>query len=255
MVQHVASGTFGVVYQKNDNIIKCAYGDAQSQQNLNNEIRILRRLKGQQGFPYMREYQQSVYICMDILGPGIDELLEECNGAFSLKTCLMIGYSMLQCLQRLHNNGIIHNDIKPDNFCAHNRKTICCIDFGLATFTNEEQSKKPRFVGTCRYASRNALRGEPCDFMDDVESVFYTIAFLYYGKLPWEGYPFDIKRERVLNDKITSGASFLKGFPQSIQKSFHCLATHSEKWMLTQFKRALTSEGYVLDYNFDWKKI
>jgi cell division control protein 7 len=42
-------------------------------------------------------------------------------------------YQLLTCLKKIHDVGIIHRDIKPDNFLFNYDTNECClIDFGLA---------------------------------------------------------------------------------------------------------------------------
>ena len=42
-------------------------------------------------------------------------------------------YQLLTCLKKIHDVGIIHRDIKPDNFLFNYETNECClIDFGLA---------------------------------------------------------------------------------------------------------------------------
>ena len=42
--------------------------------------------------------------------------------------------------------------------------------------------------GTVRYASVHAHLGRTASRRDDVESLAYTLLFLYKGRLPWQGY-------------------------------------------------------------------
>ena len=64
----------------------------------------------------------------------------------------------------MHDCGILHRDIKPENFClaGEDMRDVYIIDFGLSrAFKDQDDqhvsfSKNSGFVGTPRYASKNA---------------------------------------------------------------------------------------------------
>lgn len=59
--------------------------------------------------------------------------------------------------------------------------SLVIIDFGLSSFLSEEknQYKKRGFIGTPRYASCAAHKGECQKPKDDIESLLYVLAVAY----------------------------------------------------------------------------
>lgn len=72
---------------------------------------------------------------MDILGNSLQDLFSLSGRKFTIKTTVLIGYQMLKLITFIHSKGILHRDIKPDNFLIGKKKNmnkIYMIDFGLA---------------------------------------------------------------------------------------------------------------------------
>jgi len=73
---------------------------------------------------------------MDMLGPSIEDLFQTCKRSFDLKTVLLIAIQMIQRIEKVHEERIIHRDIKPDNFLIGgtelSKDSVYIIDFGLA---------------------------------------------------------------------------------------------------------------------------
>jgi casein kinase 1 len=100
---------------------------------------------------------------MDMLGPSLDELFNQCKKKFDVKTCCLVAQQMIKRIEKVHEEKMIHRDIKPDNFligCSEStRDNIHIIDFGLAKlYRNNEGTHIPfvegrQLTGTARYAS------------------------------------------------------------------------------------------------------
>jgi casein kinase 1 len=106
---------------------------------------------------------------MDLLGASLEDLFQACRRSFDLKTVLMVGIQMIKRIEKVHEERIIHRDIKPDNFLIggseHTKDSVFVIDFGLAKcFKNSDGQHIPyrdgkNLTGTARYASINTHKG------------------------------------------------------------------------------------------------
>ena len=148
------------------------------------------------------------YMVMDLLGSSLQSLMDA-RGSFSLGTTLQIGIQLVKRLKFLHEHGLIHRDVKPDNFLigsGKNSKTIYMIDFGFCKKYNEididsnsKREQRQSIIGTPNYVSIRVHQMLEPGRKDDLESVIYMLIYFYFGKLPWD-LP-GIKNEEVLKMK------------------------------------------------------
>jgi len=209
---------------------------------------------------------------MDLLGPSIDELFKDA-GRFSLKTVLMLGEQIIDCLESVHESGILYRDIKPHNFLmglGENAGKVYIVDFGLAKRYldkhNEHIScsskKRRRVTGTVRYSSLNVHAGLDASRRDDLEAVGYMLVHWLKGELPWLGLKPCAKKTKheVIGEKklIVPDAELCEGLPGEFAEYFkYCreleFAEKPDYARLRGLMRAVFEEkGYQTDFRFDW---
>lgn len=133
-------------------------------------------------------------LVMERLGSNIYEMFKLCGRKLLVGTVVILIQAMIRRLEELHDCGILHRDIKPENFClaGEEMREVYIIDFGLSRAYRDENgqhapfSKNSGFVGTPRYASKNAHKGLSQGRRDDLEALGYMCIFLIKGKLPWQ---------------------------------------------------------------------
>ena len=163
------------------------------------EARVYNKLGSKKGIPRMyyvgTEGAYNVLV-MQQLGQNLETLFNACGRRFSLQTVLRLADKLLTLVERVHTEGFLHRDIKPDNFvvgAAKNDAELYVIDFGLSKcYVNPETNEHIPFrddkhlTGTARYASINNHRGFEQSRRDDLESLGYVLIYFLKGTLPWQ---------------------------------------------------------------------
>jgi serine/threonine protein kinase len=136
-------------------------------------------------------------LIMDRLGHSIQNVLEKSpSKKLPMDSVLAVGMRILCHLEIIHCKGMLHRDVKPQNFCLgrDQDREIYIIDFGLAKKYVQGGGKhivyrdnKSGLTGTPRFASINSHLGIEQSRRDDLESLAYVLIYLSRGTLPWIG--------------------------------------------------------------------
>ena len=172
---------------------------------LKNEAKICRHLTPCQGISPVRYYgidKDNSYAVFDLLGVSLDTYMDRLK-KFTLRTTCKLGMQMIERIEYIHNKGILHRDIKPDNFLMGKEDTniLYVIDFGLSKNYVERGKHikckdKKKMTGTVRYASINIHDGYEPSRRDDLISIGYMLVYFIKGSLPWQGLDAVTKEEK-----------------------------------------------------------
>ena len=169
-------------------------------ENIEKEAYYLLQLKGY-GVPRIISFghigKYNVLI-EELLGESLEDLFKKNKNkekVIILKDMLMTGIQLIDRIEYIHSNNIVHLDIKPSNFVVGYKdpSLIYIIDFGLSKKYKSSRtgrhiifSKRKYFQGNIKFSSVNNMRGIVSTRRDDLESIGYMLIYLYESKLPWE---------------------------------------------------------------------
>mmetsp|Transcript_7698 Transcript_7698/g.21358 ORF Transcript_7698/g.21358 Transcript_7698/m.21358 type:complete len:351 (-) Transcript_7698:359-1411(-) len=111
-------------------------------------------------------------------------------------TLLPIIKEMLQALDGIHKLGVVHRDIKPDNFllvCSGRERTIKLCDFGFAVALPEDNGEVMGVFGTTPFMSPEMLRKDSYGAKTDVWSLGVLVYVLLCGQFPYHPLPLSVK--------------------------------------------------------------
>jgi serine/threonine-protein kinase len=111
-------------------------------------------------------------------------------GPVAQERAIRIATSVLEALQYLHDNGVVHRALTPDSIMVDKHDKIKLIDFGLAsdaasrrlTYTNLADE-----LGTVDYVSPEQVTGKRGDGRSDNYSMGIILYEMLTGKVPFKG--------------------------------------------------------------------
>jgi len=181
---------------------------------------------------------KTAYIIMDFIeGVSVKNFIQE-NGPVSTEKMLEMLLPVMDALQEVHDRGIIHRDISPDNIMITKEGKVILVDFGSAK-RFDTQDKQTFTVSIKRgYSSPELYRsaGEQGPW-SDVYALAATMYFMLSGRVP------DESIDRILDDEMPRlcelrKKAIPKGFCKTVMKG---MALHQEERFesVKEFRQAL----------------
>lgn len=275
----ISSGSFGVVYlgvdlKTNESIaikVEKTEGNDDMKSVLKEAsiLQILHDLKGVPKLYWAGTKNKVDVMVITLLGKDLTSYLKIFK-RFSLKTVIMLADQLLTILETIHNKGVVHRDMKPENMLMGkgDKQNQCFIvDFGIskvwrdANGTHIPYRDKKSFIGTTRYASLSAHHGIEISRKDDLESLIYVLIFLYKGILPWQNLKVSesekTKKVGEMKMKLTS-EEICKDMPEEIVKFLNYVKNLSFKqnpdynFLKGLIGKIAFNNNFQIDNTWDW---
>ncbi|XP_076955295.1 calcium-dependent protein kinase 28-like [Bidens hawaiensis] len=160
-------------------------------EDVKREVKILQALSGHENvvqFYNAFEDDSYVYIAMELCEGGelLDRILSKKDSRYTEKDAAIVVRQMLKVAAQCHLHGLVHRDMKPENFLFKSRKEdspLKATDFGLSDFIRPGK-KFTDIVGSAYYVAPEVLkrRSGPAS---DVWSIGVITYILLCGRRPF----------------------------------------------------------------------
>jgi len=149
----------------------------------------------------------------DLRGPALRTDLE----SYYIR-CARIAQEIAEGLHHLHQNGVLHRDVKPANLMlTYARRTAAIADLGLARLLEEPDVTGDRLLGTLNFCPPEHLRKDPNRFSPqaDIYSLGATMYELVTGQ-PQHGT--DTGVEAVLSKEPAPARAVDPNVPEALER-------------------------------------
>lgn len=171
-----------------------------------NEARTLARFGSYDSVVSTRDFfyeNNTGYIVMDYIdGLTVRELIEK-EGKMKPERVLALMKPVLYAMSAIHEAGLLHRDIAPDNLILRSNGSLVLIDFGTARFLNDDEEK----TMTIYYKSGYSASEQYAPDMEkgpftDLYGICATMYYMLTGIKPQESI------QRILKDRVVPLENF-----------------------------------------------
>jgi serine/threonine-protein kinase len=199
--------------------------DPEFRARIEDEVRVLRRLNHESVVRIYDNFEldNRLYIVMELIeGMNIEQYVGH-NGAMTVSLAVDLFTKILQAMQYVHEEHIVHRDIKPGNIMIRSNGNVCLLDFGIAKDTNAAMTARTRtiigtIIGTDGYMSPEQANGMSIDHRSDIYSLGCVFFYMLTGHHAFPKLASEVETQlSIVNNDFPKLSKYVKGIPSGIQ--------------------------------------
>ncbi|RLB37792.1 MAG: hypothetical protein DRH12_13840 [Deltaproteobacteria bacterium] len=163
----------------------------------------------------IEERFRTIFIIMELLeGLALSDLLKQGQN-LSYGQIVSILMQVCQGLSYAHSQGIIHQDIRPDNIFILPNRQVKILDFGVAAPVGSEIFD---FIGTVYYMAPEQINSDPIEPRTDLYALGTTAYEMVVGKRPFSEDDLGALMQIHLREEIPDPKEAVSDIPQQLRQ-------------------------------------
>ncbi len=162
----------------------------------------------------IEEQYRTLFIMMEYLEGQSLEALMESAGRLPPARVTNILYQLCNGLAYAHKQGIVHQDVKPDNIFLLPGDEVKILDFGLACPSG---STSCNMAGTVYYMPPEQIEGEQVDSRSDIYALGITAFEMAVGRRPYPEHDLLALEDMHCEEDIPDPGDLVPDLPQALR--------------------------------------
>ena len=164
----------------------------------------------------IKEYEGQMFIVMDYVeGENLRKKLMV--GPVQVRRAIEIGMQVAEGLAILHEHGMIHRNIKPENIMIRKDGVVQVMDFGLIRRGGlSPEAREGSAIGTAAYMSPELIQGHASDQRTDIFSLGVVLYEMLSGHPPFRGADEAALIQEILNVEPRPLSSAVEGIDNAL---------------------------------------
>jgi hypothetical protein len=190
----VASGSFGDLYKGSYcsqevaiKVLKPERVNLDMLREFSQEVFIMRKIRHKNVVQFLGACTRTPNLCIvtEFMAKGsVYNFLHKQKGVFKLSTLLKVAIDVSKGMNYLHQNNIIHRDLKTANLLMDENEVVKVADFGVSR-VQAQSGVMTAETGTYRWMAPEVIEHKPYDHKADVFSYAIVLWELLTGELPY----------------------------------------------------------------------
>ena len=167
-------------------------------------------------------YGDMPYLVMEFLEGAT---LKEVRKPLKIETAVRLIRPIADALSYVHDQGMLHRDVKPSNIMITKGEKVVLTDFGIAKFLEESEDQNTLTgtgvgIGTPEYMAPEQGLGKRIDGRADIYSLAVVFYELITGRKPFQGEtPLEVLTKQA-TEPFPDPREFVPDLPESVRKFF-----------------------------------